>query len=126
MGKDAEDVEMKPASAVGVEELDTGYYELIGIVSHKGRTADGGHYVAWTLQEKANGKDLKEDRWLLHDDEDVSLHNWKDIMGLGTDLQGGKPDTQIAYVCFYKKCTVPKDPGHILGSNAEEEKSEEK
>ena len=24
---------------VGLEELDTGYYQLIGIVSHKGRTA---------------------------------------------------------------------------------------
>ncbi|CAE8743010.1 unnamed protein product, partial [Polarella glacialis] len=48
-------VDMKSAS--GVEELDTGtgYYQLIGIVSHKGRTADGGHYVGWTLHKKASG-----------------------------------------------------------------------
>ena len=26
-------------SSVGLEELDTGHYQLIGIVSHKGRTA---------------------------------------------------------------------------------------
>jgi ubiquitin carboxyl-terminal hydrolase 14 len=27
--------------------MDTGNYELIAIVTHKGRSADGGHYVAW-------------------------------------------------------------------------------
>lgn len=27
--------------------LDTGSYEIIGVVTHKGRSADGGHYVGW-------------------------------------------------------------------------------
>ena len=27
--------------------LDTGHYQLIGVVTHKGRSADGGHYVGW-------------------------------------------------------------------------------
>jgi len=27
--------------------LDTGNYELIAVVTHKGRSADGGHYVGW-------------------------------------------------------------------------------
>ena len=27
--------------------LDTGAYELIGVVTHKGRSADGGHYIGW-------------------------------------------------------------------------------
>ena len=27
--------------------LDTGNYELVAIVTHKGRSADGGHYVSW-------------------------------------------------------------------------------
>lgn len=27
--------------------LDTGHYQLFGIVTHKGRTLDGGHYVGW-------------------------------------------------------------------------------
>ena len=27
--------------------LDAGHYQLIGVVTHKGRSADGGHYVGW-------------------------------------------------------------------------------
>merc|ERR1711879_96169 len=123
MGKDAEDVDMKPA---GLEELDTGYYELIAIVSHKGRTADGGHYVGWTLDKKADGKDLKDNRWVLFDDDDVSFVNWKDMTGVGTDLCGGKADTQIAYINIYKKVTVLADPGQTLGSADDAEKKEEK
>eukprot|EP00931_Biecheleriopsis_adriatica_P065913 TRINITY_DN40363_c0_g1_i1.p1 TRINITY_DN40363_c0_g1~~TRINITY_DN40363_c0_g1_i1.p1 ORF type:complete len:532 (-),score=178.02 TRINITY_DN40363_c0_g1_i1:87-1682(-) len=122
----AEDVEMKPAEDVaGLEELDTGYYQLIAIVSHKGRTADGGHYVGWTLDKKADGKELKDDRWVLFDDDDVSFVNWKDMTGLSTDLCGGKADTQIAYINIYKKVTVLADPGKTLGT-AEEAKEEAK
>ncbi len=27
--------------------LDTGNYQLIAVVTHKGRSSDGGHYVGW-------------------------------------------------------------------------------
>ena len=27
--------------------LNTGNYELIAVVTHKGRSADGGHYMGW-------------------------------------------------------------------------------
>merc|ERR1719436_1516098 len=119
---------MKPAEDVGVAPppggvYDTGYYELIAIVSHKGRTADGGHYVGWTLHEKAHGKEVKDDRWLCFDDETVTVCNWKDMVGLSTDLQGGKADTQIAYLSFYRKITV-REEGHVLGDGKEEEKKE--
>ena len=36
--------------------MDTGNYELVGVVTHKGRSADGGHYVGWVHQ--------KGDDWL--------------------------------------------------------------
>lgn len=117
----AADVDMKPAGGtMAATEFDTGYYELVGIISHKGRTADGGHYVGWCLHEKGGkvGKEVKDDRWLLFDDEDVSAHNWKDLVGTGTDLQGGKVDTQIAYINIYKKITV-KEQGHKLGDGSE-------
>mmetsp|Transcript_52726 Transcript_52726/g.123308 ORF Transcript_52726/g.123308 Transcript_52726/m.123308 type:complete len:520 (+) Transcript_52726:80-1639(+) len=115
-----EDVEMKPVEDVemkaGVDVLDTGYYELVAIVSHKGRTADGGHYVGWTLHKKADGKELKEDRWLCFDDETVTMYDWKDIVGVSIDLQGGKADTQLAYINIYRKVTVTVDSGRVLGS----------
>lgn len=101
--KPSEDVEMTVAST---EEFDTGYYELIGIISHKGRTADGGHYVGWAKHKKADGKELKDDKWILFDDESVDFCNWKDMTGVSVDLCGGKADTQIAYINIYKKVTV--------------------
>jgi len=120
------DVEMKPAEDVdmtSLESFDTGYYELIAIVSHKGRTADGGHYVGWSRYKKADGKDLKEDMWCQYDDEEVTFENWSNMVGLATDLQGGKADTQIAYINIYKKVSV-KSTGQALGSGEEPKKEE--
>jgi len=34
--------------------LETGNYELIGVLTHQGRTSDSGHYVAWV--HKKGGK----------------------------------------------------------------------
>merc|ERR1719174_2078919 len=115
---DAEgDVEMKDAAAaVGVEMIDTGYYDLVGMISHKGRTADGGHYVGWTLARKASKKDdVKDDQWICYDDEDTQQYDWKDITGVTMDLMGGRADTQMAYINIYKKCSVPVDAGQKLG-----------
>jgi len=119
--KPVEDVEMKPME--GLEAFDTGYYELVAIVSHKGRTADGGHYVGWARHKKADGKELKDDSWILFDDESTQYVNWKDMTGLSTDLCGGKADTQMAYINFYKKVTV-YDKGEVLGSKEEEKAAE--
>lgn len=30
---------------------DSGKYELIAVLTHKGRSADSGHYIAWVKQE---------------------------------------------------------------------------
>jgi len=107
------DVDMKEPG--DLEEIPTGQYELISIVSHKGRTADGGHYVGWKLHKKAASA-KEDDKWILFDDEDVSWWNWKDMVGLSCDLQGGKADTQIAYMNIYRRQTVTVDKGHRLGS----------
>ena len=34
--------------------LDTGNYQLVAVVTHKGRSADGGHYIGWV---HAGGED---------------------------------------------------------------------
>ncbi|KAF3781678.1 Ubiquitin carboxyl-terminal hydrolase 6 [Nymphaea thermarum] len=55
----------------------TGIYDLVAVLTHKGRSADSGHYVAWVKQE--NGK------WILFDDENPILQKEEDI----TKLSGG-------------------------------------
>ena len=53
-----EDTEMKDAEEVEdakeiILENDTGLYDLVGVISHRGRSADGGHYVAWVKKDES-------------------------------------------------------------------------
>lgn len=73
--------------------LDTGNYQLIGVVTHKGRSADGGHYIGWV---HASGDD-----WLQCDDDIVTTVKTDDILA----LRGGG-DWHTAYICFYRKLEV--------------------
>lgn len=65
-------------------------YELIGIVSHKGRELTSGHYVGWMKDDKG--------RWLKFDDDVVSEVSEKDIL----ELSGGG-DRDIAYIGLWKR-----------------------
>ena len=76
--------------------LDTGNYELVAIVTHKGRSADGGHYLGWVHQTG--------DIWMCFDDDIVTTCKTDDIMS----LKGGG-DWHTAYIAFYRKLeSAPK------------------
>jgi ubiquitin carboxyl-terminal hydrolase 14 len=99
--------------------LDTGAYELVAIVSHQGRTSDGGHYIGWTKRpripskgsetgppvKKQNGGKAEEDPWVKFDDDCVTETNWGTMTELG-GIMGGLADSQMAYLLFYAKTTV--------------------
>ncbi|MCL7037947.1 hypothetical protein MKW94_010612, partial [Papaver nudicaule] len=72
----------------------TGVYELVSVLTHKGRSADSGHYVAWVKQE--NGK------WIQFDDDNPIPQREEDI----TKLSGGG-DWHMAYICMYKARVIP-------------------
>eukprot|EP00013_Stygamoeba_regulata_P006781 CAMPEP_0177629698 /NCGR_PEP_ID=MMETSP0447-20121125/808_1 /TAXON_ID=0 /ORGANISM="Stygamoeba regulata, Strain BSH-02190019" /LENGTH=453 /DNA_ID=CAMNT_0019131039 /DNA_START=25 /DNA_END=1382 /DNA_ORIENTATION=+ len=72
--KAAGDVDAKKKEVTAVLEADdfefdmknsNGHYELRMVISHKGRIADSGHYVAWVKHS--------ENVWYLFDDEKVSM-----------------------------------------------------
>ena len=100
-----------------VDGAATGVYELVAIVSHQGRTSDGGHYVGWTKRarrpdadapppKKINGNvKSDEDAWVKFDDETVSETTWTAMTETGGML-GGLADSQMAYLLFYAKTTV--------------------
>jgi len=71
-------------------ENDTGFYQLSAVISHQGRDADGGHYVAWVR--------YKDDEWLLFDDNTVSFRTTEDVKRL---TGHGGADWHIAYLCIY-------------------------
>merc|ERR1711881_622107 len=54
----------------------SGYYELYGVLTHKGRSSSSGHYVAWTRP------DPTKDDWFLFDDDNVSPVKEEDVMKL--------------------------------------------
>lgn len=75
--------------------LDTGNYQLIGVVTHKGRSADGGHYIGWV---HASGDD-----WHQYDDDIVTTVKTDDIL----NLKGGG-DWHTAYLALYRKLEVTR------------------
>lgn len=75
--------------------LTTGNYQLVGVVTHKGRSADGGHYIGWV---HGSG-----DIWHQYDDDIVSQVKTEDIL----NLKGGG-DWHTAYLCLYRKLEVTR------------------
>ena len=69
---------------------DTGNYELIAVVTHKGRSAEGGHYVGWVHS--------RGDEWLCFDDDIVTTVKGEEIL----NLRGGG-DWHTAYLAIYRK-----------------------
>ncbi|BGP43280.1 deubiquitinating enzyme [Rhodotorula kratochvilovae] len=79
----------------------SGLYELVGIVSHKGASADGGHYVGWcAAPPPENGAaefDVDKQEWYKFDDDKVSLVSRDKILA----LEGGGED-HSAYILLYR------------------------
>uniref|UniRef100_A0A6N2N524 Ubiquitin carboxyl-terminal hydrolase n=1 Tax=Salix viminalis TaxID=40686 RepID=A0A6N2N524_SALVM len=72
----------------------TGIYDLVAVLTHKGRSADSGHYVAWVKQESG--------KWIEYDDDNPIPQREEDI----TKLSGGG-DWHMAYICMYKARAFP-------------------
>ena len=52
----------------------SGYYELQAVLTHKGRSSNSGHYVAWTK--------YKGDTWIECNDDDVNPIHIEDVLKL--------------------------------------------
>ncbi|KYO02470.1 putative ubiquitin carboxyl-terminal hydrolase [Plasmodium gaboni] len=97
-------------------ELPTGEYELISVITHKGRNEESGHYIAWKKMKKFINSNCKLDQnesnnkknknandslWLKMDDDKVSTHKFSSI-----DFYGGCSDYNIAVLLLYKRKTI--------------------
>jgi len=69
----------------------TGMYEVHSLVTHKGRSADSGHYIGWSRQEP--GSSL----WWKYDDDKVTETTTEEVL----KLKGGG-DREMAYLVFYR------------------------
>ena len=73
------------------EGLETGYYELLGTVTHLGHSVDSGHYMAWIKEN--------EEDWTKYDDNTVYTQPGEKVL----HLRGGQPNLEIAYILLFKK-----------------------
>ncbi|DBB02923.1 hypothetical protein WJX77_004368 [Trebouxia sp. C0004] len=67
----------------------TGKYELCGVLTHKGRSADSGHYVSWVKQA--------DNSWIQFDDDQLVPKKEEDIVTLA-----GGGDWHMAYLLLYR------------------------
>jgi ubiquitin carboxyl-terminal hydrolase 14 len=104
-----------PPVGPGLPKNFQGHYELFGVVTHKGRDADGGHYMAWvkadqldaasgatpaaptTATEKIADSTEENEDWFVFDDDEVSPCKTEDIL----KLKGGG-DWHMSYLNFYR------------------------
>eukprot|EP00873_Tetraselmis_striata_P024754 jgi/Tetstr1/445018/TSEL_032826.t1 len=91
-GADVEMTEAESSAAVD-QGRPTGKYSLQAVLTHKGRSADSGHYVSWVKQ--ADGK------WVEFDDDQLIVREADDILKL---CGGG--DWHMAYMLVYKAETI--------------------
>uniref|UniRef100_A0A7E4ZWS4 Ubiquitin carboxyl-terminal hydrolase n=1 Tax=Panagrellus redivivus TaxID=6233 RepID=A0A7E4ZWS4_PANRE len=66
----------------------SGFYELRGVVTHKGRSSNSGHYVGWVK--------LNATQWVMCDDQEVHIVTEDDVMKLS-----GGGDWHSAYMLLY-------------------------
>jgi len=78
------------SSSLTLSTPTSGNYEVIGMVTHKGRSSDSGHYVSWTKQS--------DGQWLKFDDDVVTRVSEDDVK-----LLSGGGDRDSTYLLFYKR-----------------------
>lgn len=95
--------DLKPVGP-GLPSNFQGIYELFGVVTHKGRDADGGHYMGWVKAESNSGEvqkiadtDENNEDWFVFDDDEVSPCKTEDVL----KLKGGG-DWHMSYLNFYR------------------------
>ena len=69
----------------------SGHFDLLSVITHKGRYADSGHYIGWSRSEPTS------DKWWKYDDDVVSEVKSDDIKALS-----GGGDWHMAYLLVYK------------------------
>lgn len=83
-----------PSTSGGHAGPFTGRYKLSAVLTHKGRSADSGHYVAWVAQ--ADGT------WALFDDDKIIPKAQEDVLALS-----GGGDWHMAYLIMYSAVRAP-------------------
>ncbi|KAK1926366.1 CNG04540-like protein [Papiliotrema laurentii] len=104
----AEEIKLRNEEATALRQLSvkdesleadsnaSGIYELCGMITHKGASADSGHYIGWTRKEDSFAPSGEEE-WYKFDDDKVSTITAEKILS----MDGGGEDS-VAYILLYR------------------------
>ncbi|KAF3948404.1 hypothetical protein CMV_025592 [Castanea mollissima] len=91
----------------------TGIYDLVAVLTHKGRSADSGHYVAWVKQESGNWKIVKQLNSIVQRLADqMPICSW--LLDMYLDPQDGKEPLFKAAVRLLHNHGESLDPLQVL------------
>ncbi|OCF41830.1 hypothetical protein I317_04340 [Kwoniella heveanensis CBS 569] len=79
----------------------SGVYELSAMITHKGASADSGHYIGWTRKDSQTFTPSGEEDWFKFDDDKVSTVKADKILS----MDGGGEDS-VAYILVYRAVDV--------------------
>ncbi|KAI0277826.1 cysteine proteinase [Russula aff. rugulosa BPL654] len=85
-----------PSVKADIGASQTGLYDLVAIITHKGAAADSGHYIAFVARRALTGNE-EDENWVKFDDDKVSVFPTEKL----ATLDGGGEDSS-AYVLLYK------------------------
>lgn len=83
----------------------SGLYELRGVITHKGASADSGHYTAYVKKEvkkDSNTGSNEEDKWWWFDDDKVT-----EVDGDKIEMLSGGGETHSALILLYRAVELP-------------------
>ncbi|CAD6583113.1 MAG: deubiquitinating enzyme [Tremellales sp. Tagirdzhanova-0007] len=94
------DALVKDTGSSDVGANPSGMYELCAMVTHKGASADSGHYIGWTRSDNSVAASGEEE-WFKFDDDKVSSVTADKIV----QMDGGGEDS-VAYILLYRAVEI--------------------
>ncbi|PLB49210.1 cysteine proteinase [Aspergillus steynii IBT 23096] len=90
----------KPASEAGTNS--SGLYELRGVITHQGASADSGHYTAY-VKKQDNGSTAGENgKWWWFNDDKVT-----EVEAEKIETLSGGGESHSALICLYRAIDLP-------------------
>ncbi|KAI9370657.1 ubiquitin carboxyl-terminal hydrolase 6 [Aspergillus egyptiacus] len=80
----------------------SGLYELRGVITHQGASADSGHYTSYVKKQSSNGKEDHEDKWWWFNDDKVT-----EVEGSKIETLAGGGESHSALILLYRAVDLP-------------------
>ncbi|EYE96936.1 ubiquitin-specific protease UBP6 [Aspergillus ruber CBS 135680] len=92
-------VDPKVAAEAGTNQ--SGLYELRGVITHQGASADSGHYTAYVKKQKSNGSNDDGKWWWFNDDKVTEVEAEK------IETLSGGGESHSALILLYRAVELP-------------------